>query len=134
MRISRDEARRFWAHPSQQIFGMTPDLLPDEPFIYFASGPFCGVAHPGPLRGVWIVDYAALPEGRGHLIQHARTVANECIEVTGATSLMGLTRTDLRLAISFITRVGFEKIGTITASNGEFVISKYRSWQWAQIQ
>jgi len=133
-RISVAEARLYFTHPSQQVYGAAPDNLPGEPFIYYASGPFCGAAHPGPLRDVWIVDYAVKPEGWGNLVSHARSVLRLHWDTVQPASLMGFTRTDLRHALAFMRRVGFEPIGKVTASNGEFVISQFGESQWALIQ
>lgn len=133
-RISVSAAREFFVHPSQQTFGATPDNLPGDPFLYYASGPFCGVAHPGPLRAVWIVDYAVKPEGWGHLVEHARNVLRLHWSLHNPASLMGFTRTDLRPALAFMRRVGFVPVGTVTAENGDFVISQFGEKQWASIQ
>ncbi|MGA0613423.1 hypothetical protein [Paracoccus sp. KR1-242] len=133
-RISVEEAAQFFAHPSQQIYGAAPDNLPGEPFMYYASGPFCGAAHPGPLRDVWIVDYAVKPEGWGNLVEHARNVLRMHWDTVQPASLIGFTRTDLRHALAFMRRVGFVPIGTLTASNGDFVISHFGEPQWALIQ
>ena len=133
-RILVAEAHEFFAHPSQQIYGAAPDNLPDDPFMYYASGPFCGAAHPGPLRDVWIVDYAVKPEGWGNLVGHARNVLRLHWNTVQPASLMGFTRIDHRHALAFMRRVGFVPIGTVTASNGEFIISQFGDEQWASIQ
>jgi hypothetical protein len=73
VKISLAEARRYWAHPSQQVYGAHPDTLP-EWAEYWASGPVCGAFHMMPWPGVWMAHVGADPDLLGHLDEPARRV------------------------------------------------------------
>lgn len=126
MRITVDEAREYFAHPSQQVYGITPDTLPDEPFEYWASGPLCGCAHPAPYRDVWMVHFAAKPEGMGQLIPHARALMHEFWDAKKPARLIGWTPVRFRAALAFVRRVGFVEDGILPLPDGEVVMSGWR--------
>jgi hypothetical protein len=122
-RLSVDEARAFWAHPSQHVGGSTPETLPDGDGVqYWASGPICGVFHLAPWPGVWMAHYGAKPEGRGRLIPHARAVMLAFWEAEQPERVIGWTRVDNRLAVAFARRLGFVVDGRMALPSGDLIL------------
>ena len=76
MQISVDEARGYFAHPSQQI-GVTPETLPEDGVEYWADGDVCLIFHETAAGDVWMVHLAAKPEGMGHLVEPTQRVLAE---------------------------------------------------------
>lgn len=124
--ITSSEASRYFVDPSQQIYGLDPDYLPGEPFEYWAQGPFCGVFYPGPMQGVWMIHVAALPEGRGKLVDPALVVLRDFSAQKGYPLIMGWTPTRLRAAIALAKRVGFTEVGGFVANGESFTITTWR--------
>lgn len=113
MRITVDEARPYFAHPSQQTFGVTPETLPDDPFEYWADGPVCGVFHLAPWPGVWMAHHAVKPEGWGHLDKHAEAIMREFSEEKQPVAIIGWTDKRNRAALAFARRIGFREGGDL---------------------
>ena len=65
MRIPVDAARSYWAHPSQQIMGITPEALPDDGVEYWAEGDVCLGFHRAHWPDVWMVHIAVKPPAWG---------------------------------------------------------------------
>ena len=122
-----DEARAYFAHPSQQLFGITPDNLPGEPFEYWAQGGICGVMHQMPAPGVWMVHIAAMPGHWGHLVADARAALREFWEEKHPARIVGWTPARLRAAVAFSRRVGFEEDGRLPLPDGEIIMSGWRA-------
>lgn len=121
MRISLDEAREYWAHPSQQIMGATPENLPGDPFQYWAEGPVCTVFHPTFWPGVWMGHYAVKPEAWGHAVEPARRLMAAFWEAEAPSRIIGWTPASNRMALSFARRLGFVQDGAMPL-NDETVI------------
>lgn len=126
MRITVDEAREYFAHPSQQVFGLTPDCLPDEPFEYWADGPVCGIAHNAPYPGVWMVHFGVKPEGWGSVAAHGKRLLHEFWEVKQPERIIGWTPVKFRHARALARRVGFEEDGILPLPSGDVVMSGWR--------
>ena len=123
MRISVDQAREYFAHPSQQLFGITPDTLPDDPFEYWASGPVCAIAHLAPHPGIWMAHIAVKPDGWGSAVPYAQWLLDEFWEEKKPERIIGWTPSRLRAAIAFARRVGFVEDGRMPMLNGELIMS-----------
>ncbi len=128
--ITSEQARPYFEHPSQQLFGITPDSLPDEPFQYWADGPVCGIFHPGPYEGVWMGHFAVIPEGRGRLTEPAKRILRDFSVATGYPTIMGWTPSRLRPALAFVKRLGFNVTGEFMA-NGELITITTWRLRWA---
>lgn len=126
MRISVDAAREYFAHPSQQVFGITPDTLPDDPFEYWADGPVCSIVHMAPHPGVWMCHLTVKPEGWGKAIPHAKALLREFWEERQPKRLIGWTPSHLRAAVAFTRRVGFVEDGRMNLGDYEIIMSGYR--------
>lgn len=108
------------------MFGITPDSLPGDPFEYWADGDLCGVAHLAPHPGVWMVHFAAKPEGRGHLVASARRLLAELWEARQPKRVIGWTPVRLRAAVAFSKRVGFVTDGILPLPDGDVVMGGWR--------
>jgi hypothetical protein len=114
MLTSREDALAHFAHPSS---GVDPEALP-EWADYYVSGPLCLAAHPGPWPGLVIVHLGAKPEGRGHLVEHARAILDEI----PATRVQGWIEHHNRATIAFARRVGATEIGR----TDEYIMLEWR--------
>lgn len=112
MKITRDEAREYFLHPSQQL-DITPDNLPGDPVQYWAEGGVCGVFHPSFWGGVWMAHYAVKPEAWGKAVSPARSVLNAFWQAEKPDLIIGWTDEKNRQALSFAKRLGFREIGTM---------------------
>lgn len=126
MRISVDEAREYFAHPSQQVFGITPDSLPGDPFEYWADGPLCGIGHMAPFPNVWMVHFGAKPEGRGALIPHGKRLLHEFWAAKQPARIIGWTPVRFRHALALSRRVGFVTDGILPLPDGDVVMGGWR--------
>ena len=126
MRITVAAARAYFAHPSQQVFGITPDSLPDEPFEYWADGPICGVFHLAPFPNVWMLHFAAKPEGFGHLVEPSKRVLREFWNEKKPERIVGWTPARFSGAVALTRRVGFVEDGRLPLPSGEVIMSGWR--------
>jgi hypothetical protein len=120
MRISVDEARDYFAHPSQQLM-MVPEDLP-EGLEYWADGPICGVFHLALWPGVWMAHYGVKPEGWGRLDAHAKAILSEFWDAMSPVRIIGWTDSKNRRAVSFARRIGFVVDGRMPVPDGEIVM------------
>lgn len=126
MRITVEKAREFFTHPSQQLYGVMPDNLPDEGFEYWADGPVCGVAHQAPYPGVWMVHIACKPEGRGNAEKHTRNLLNEFWNDKKPDRLIGWTPARFRHAVALNRRLGFKEDGRLPMPDGDVIMFGWR--------
>lgn len=122
MQITVDEARAFFAHPSQHVFGITPDRLPEEGVEYWASGPVCGVFHLAPYPDVWMGHYAVKPEGWGKATEPAKAILRAFSEAKQAHRIIGWTPSSNRAALAFAKRLGFVVDGVMPLPEGEIIM------------
>lgn len=123
-----DEARAYWAHPSQQIMGASPEMLPDEPmFQYWAAGPICVVLHPALWPGVFMAHHAVKPEGRGRVDEPARQILREFWAKEQPERIIGWTPEANRLAVAFARRVGFVVDGVMDLPSGRVLMQGWRA-------
>lgn len=72
MIISVDEARAYYAHPSQHV-GVTPEELPDW-MEYWAEEGVCIVFHPMPAPDVWMAHLGVKPEAWGNTLEPTKRI------------------------------------------------------------
>lgn len=127
MRITREEARAFFAHPSQLRGAMldSPDDLP-ESVEYWADGPICGVFHLAFWPGVWMVHYGVKPEGWGKLIAPSRRILIAFWEHHRPQRIIGWTDARNKAALALTRRVGFQEDGRMQLDGHEVVMTGYR--------
>lgn len=112
MRVSVEQAREYFAHPSQQL-GITPDTLPGAPVQYWAKGGVCCVFHPTFWPNVWMGHYAVKPEAWGKTVSPTREILNAFWQAEQPELIIGWTDQANRQALSFARRLGFKEIGTM---------------------
>lgn len=124
MRITVDEARSYFLHPSQQI-DITPETLPGDPVQYWARGGVCALFHPAFWPDVWMGHYAVRPEVWGNTVRPAKELLNAFWNAENPQLIIGWTDIKNRQAISFARRIGFKEIGT--THNG-VVMQEWTPW------
>jgi len=72
MRITVDEARAYFAHPSQHV-RVTPEELPDG-LEYWADSGVCLVLHPTAAADVWMAHIGVKPEAWGKTTEPTRRI------------------------------------------------------------
>lgn len=122
MRIPVDEARAYFLHPSQQIEGITPENIPDEPFQYWAHGPVCGVFHPSYWPGVWAGHIAVKPEAWGNSRDPAQRVIDEFMAEQKPDRLVGWVKESNKPMLKLAWRLGFERDGIIPLKAGKLIM------------
>lgn len=111
MRITVDEAREYFSHPSQQKgAGVHPDQLTDE-FLYYARDGVCGVFHVIPWPHVWQGHYGVKPEAWGRTVKPALSLLSEFWDDHQPQMIVGWTDSRNRQALSFARRLGFKEHG-----------------------
>lgn len=116
MKITREDAKAFFAHSSQRIMGL--DELPGEPFRYYASGDVCLAFHDTFWPGVHMVHVGMKPEGRGRSDWHTARLLHEYADDTGASRITAWIDGKNRAAIAYAKRAGFEEDGEMKLETG----------------
>lgn len=122
MRICVEEAREFFAHPSQRIHGITPESLPDDGFQYWSRGYLCLAVHPAMFPGVWGAHIAAKPQGWGKMDDDGKALLNEIWDALRPLRLVGWVETWRRSVIAFALRCGWIEDGRFRAGSEEIVM------------
>lgn len=122
MRISVEEAREYFADPSQRPLGIDPADLPAEGFEYWAIGPVCWIFHPAPWPGIWMSHFAVKPEGRGHAVEAAKAIAHEFWAEKKPVRLIGWTPERNRAALAFTRRIGAVRDGVMPTPTGNIIM------------
>lgn len=110
MRITVDEARAYFAHPSQQV-GVTPDDLPEDGVEYWADGPVCLIFHGTAAVDVWMVHLAVKPEGYGQLIEPTRRILAAFWAEKKPKHIVAWIEDHRAAAIAFARKVGLTEDG-----------------------
>lgn len=113
MKITVDEARAYFAHPTQQkASGITPDDLPDAPdFHYYALDGVCLVFHPAGMRGFWMVHVGVLPTVWGKTTGPTRALLEAFWRDVGATLIIAWIGHENAAVRAYAQRVGFVEHG-----------------------
>ena len=110
MKVTIDEARAFWAHPSQVADGFTAADLPDFA-EYYASGPVCLMFHRAQWPDVWSLHIGVKPEGWGHLVPHVQELLREFWAEHDPVRIIAWVHTENRAVVGLAARCGFELDG-----------------------
>lgn len=109
-KVAVDEARDFFADPSQHVLGTTPDNLPDWA-EYWACEGICGVFHRAPWPDVWMAHYGVKPEYRGQYVAPAKAILRAFWDAHKPNRIVGWTEESNRAALAFNRRIGFSQDG-----------------------
>lgn len=113
MRITVDEAREYFAHPSQHSFGMTERDLPED-CLYYAEKDTCLVFHPAYWPSVWMVHVGVRPKAWGSTDGQARSILEEFRDEHAPRSIVALIEAENRLAVALACRVGMKHVGAFS--------------------
>ena len=107
MRISVDQAREYFQHPSQQRegVGLMPDQLHDDGVTYYATEHMCLLVHE--YEGEPMVHIAVKPEGWGRLDDPCVTLLTWVQADWNADRLLALIDENNRAVVRMANAVGF---------------------------
>ncbi|MTH33062.1 hypothetical protein GL279_00420 [Paracoccus limosus] len=108
-RITVDEAREFFAHPSQGLTG----ALPDAGVEYWADGPVCAAFRDFCWPRVLDVHCGVKPEAWGKTVPHARAILEAAWAFYAPDLIVAQSLETNRAVLSMNRRLGFEVIGTM---------------------
>lgn len=113
MRITPAEAAEYFAHPSQQVQGITPENVPETGCEYWADGPVCIVFHGTAAQGVWMAHLAVMPDARGRLVEPALNVLKAFWAHYRPHLIVAWIEEHRKPAIAFARRLGARVHGSI---------------------
>lgn len=130
MRISAADARQYWADPTQQLMGTTPDILPEnDAFVYYASVDLCLMFHTAFWDGFWMVHAGVKPEGWGALDGQGLGLLREFWTDIEPRGIVAWIERKNRLMNAFARRAGFRDIGA--SEHHGLIIKEWRP-EWAE--
>lgn len=121
MRVTVDEAREYFAHPSQHAFGMTEKDLPED-YTYYATGGVCLAFHSVLWPGVWACHVGVRPEAWGHTVRPSKALLRAFWVDMDPKAIIFAINANNRAAVSLAERVG----GTLAGSFGGLVVMEWR--------
>lgn len=107
--ISVEEARAFFAHPSQGLIGN----LPEDGVAYWADGPVCGAFRDFCWPRVLDVHCGVKPEAWGKTVPHARAILEAVWAFYAPDLIVAQSLESNRAVLAMNRRLGFEVIGTM---------------------
>lgn len=123
--IGVDEARAFFAHPSQRK-GMDGADLPSEGVDYWADGPVCAVFRDFSWPRVLDVHVGVKPEAWGRTVPHCRAILAAVWAHYSPDLIVALSKEDNRAVLAMNRRLGFTVIGKLPSPAG-VVIQSWRA-------
>ena len=104
MKVTRDEARNWWEHPTQHR-GLDLNNMPD--LAYYADGPACLGVQIGFWPGTIVIHLGVKPEGWGKLVPHITKLVAEAAEDLSATRVQAWVYSTNRAVVRLALRCGF---------------------------
>ena len=121
-KITVDEAREFFAHPSQvRAAGITPDKLRKDGMEYWADGPVCFCTHPSHFFGLLAIHIAVKPEGWGRIDRHVLSLCRHIWAEREPDALVALFDKENRAVAALLRRIKARRVGEVGLA--EF-------WEW----
>lgn len=120
--IGVEEAREFFAHPSQQIEGATPDKLPEIGLEYWACGDVCVMFHAAGWPDVFMVHIAVKPSAWGNTVSPARAILRAFWDLESPQRIIGWMPSDNRAVLSLTRRLGFVTDGEMKLTGGRRIV------------
>lgn len=112
MRITREDAEAFFAHPSQRKGAQGDQPLSDAMF-YYAQGPVCFGFHWMPWPGVLSAHLGVKPEAWGKATEAARAVLTEVWHAEKPTRIIAWNLESNRAIQAFCRRIGAKLDGRL---------------------
>ena len=106
----------------------SPDDLPGEGVVYYATGGVCGCFHDAHWPGVVMAHYGVLPEAWGSTVPAARAILRQFSEDYQPQAIIGWTDERNRAALAFARRLGFEEYGRLELPSGTVVKQRWQAW------
>lgn len=110
MIITVDEARAYWAHPSQHDHGQTEAALPEH-FEYRAQDGVCLAFHEVLVPGYFAVHIAAKPDAWGKTTGPSRVILNAFWRDRNPVRVVAWIEDHKRHAAALARRLGFTTDG-----------------------
>lgn len=104
MIITVDEARAYFAHPSQHV-RVTPDDLPDG-LEYWADSGVCLVLHPTAAADVWMAHIGVKPEAWGKTTEPTRRILEAFWRAKQTRRIVAWINDHRRAAIALARKAG----------------------------
>ena len=117
MRIGLEEARQYWAHPSQADRGYTGADLP-EWGDYWAEGGVCLMVHQSLWPGVLMAHLGVKPEAWGKAVEPVRRLLGEIMESEKPERIIAWVPESNRAVIALLWRIGAVQDGGMPLQSG----------------
>ncbi len=112
MRIGVDEARGYFAHPSQRNASvLDPADLHEDGLLYYADGGVCLIFHRVYWPGVWMVHLGANPAAWGRLDGAVLRLLREFSAQHEPTRIVAWVSDKNRAVLALSRRLGFQQDG-----------------------
>lgn len=120
MKISVEDARKYWEHPTQHCRGCTGDDL-QEWADYWADGPVCIMTYEVTWPGVLTAHIGVLPEAWGNAVEPVKRLLEEIWHEQGPERITAHMEEKNRLACKLVERAGAEIDGRMPISGGTII-------------
>jgi hypothetical protein len=125
--LTRQEAVEYWGDPSQQLYGLTLEDLPEPGFMqYFAVNNLAAMVHASWWPGVYMFHIGVKPEGRGNLREESLELLNGVTDYYGAQALTTWVPSDNRAARAMAVRTGLTLDGVTRLNNLDLYLFSWR--------
>lgn len=117
--LTRTEALEYWSDPSQQLYGMNLEALPEpnEHMDYFGVENLAALVHKSFWPDVYMFHIGVKPQGRGNLKDESLELLNGVFDYYKAIRLTTWVPSDNRAADAMARRTGLELDGVIPLNN-----------------
>ena len=117
--LTRSEALEYWQDPSQQLYGLKLEDLPepDENFAYFGVNNLAALVHASFWPGVYMFHIGVKPEGRGRLKEESFELLYGVTDFYDAERLTTWVPSENRAANAMAIRTGLTLDGKLKLKN-----------------
>lgn len=126
MKITADEAREYYRHPSQQKWSrLTPEELPD--FLYYGHGGVCVGFHDAHWLGCVMAHLAVKPTAWGRADKPAAEILLAFWEEYHPAAILGWMDKTNRAGLAFTRRIGFREYGRLVLPSGTVIKQEWKA-------
>ena len=123
MRITLEDAAKYWAHPSQRQDGGLPDWA-----AYYAQDGVCIMLHPMPGVGVFMAHIGVEPRAWGHVTQPCKALLAEAMADLGAERFVTWIDENNRAVVALCRRIGAELDGRLPLASPILMYGWAQKW------